>query len=239
MATTYTTNSRLQKPATADRNWDVPVNANADALDAMTAIGSLAVTATETPSASLNVRVTAGSYAKADGTLAAFTGVNPIAILASNTTCLWLTDAGVPTLGAAFPTSAHIRLAKVISGPATITQVIDQRIQCAVGGTGLGFVLKAGDSVNGPLSVVNPSTGVPVLAADPTLRVLGFFGTTPTTQAPIQVPLTDSTTGTASAAIAPVGSSFSASVLNNNFASLTAQINTLTSVLKRHGLMLT
>jgi len=239
VATTYTTNSRLQKPAAADRNWDVAVNANADALDAMTAIGSLSVTAAETPSASLNVRVTAGNYAKADGTLATFGGVNSIALPASTTTCLWLTDSGTPTLGTAFPTTAHVRLAQVVSGLATISQVIDQRIQCATRGTGLGFVLKAGDTVNGPLSVVNPSTGVPVIAADPTLKVLGFFGTTPNAQAPSQTPLTDSTTGTASGAVSAVGASFSPGVLNNNFASLAAQINALTSALKRHGLMLT
>ncbi len=49
VATTYTANARLQKPATSDRNWDVPINANADALDGMTAIGGLAVTTTEIP----------------------------------------------------------------------------------------------------------------------------------------------------------------------------------------------
>ena len=41
MAISYTTNARLQKPAVADRNWDVPINANADLLDGMTAIGGL------------------------------------------------------------------------------------------------------------------------------------------------------------------------------------------------------
>ena len=72
MATTYTANARLQKPATADRNWDVTLNANADTLDAVSAIGGLATTVTETPSATLNVRVAAGSFVAADGTLGAF-----------------------------------------------------------------------------------------------------------------------------------------------------------------------
>jgi hypothetical protein len=61
MATTYTPNVRLQKPAANDRSWDGPVNANADTLDGMNAIGALCVTLAETPSASLNVSVAAGS----------------------------------------------------------------------------------------------------------------------------------------------------------------------------------
>ncbi len=56
LATTYSANARLQKPATSDRNWDVPINANTDALDAMTAVGGLASTPTEIPSATLQVR---------------------------------------------------------------------------------------------------------------------------------------------------------------------------------------
>ena len=239
MATSYTINAMLQKPATSDRNWDVPINANADALDAMTAIGSLATTPAEAPSATLNVRITAGAYAKADGTMALFAGAGPVSVPASSTTSLWLTDAGIPTLGASFPTTAHVRLAQVVSGPSTIAQVIDQRVQCATRGTGLGFVLKAGDSLTGPLSVVNVASGSPVLSADPNLHAVGFFGVTPATQAPPLVPLADATAGTAGVTVSAAGSSFSASVLNNNFASLTAQVNALTAALKRHGLMST
>ena len=237
MATSYTSNARLQKPATADRNWDVPVNANADALDAMTAIGSLATTPAEVPSATLSVRIAAGGYARADGTIASYPGAGAVAIPASSTTCLWLTDAGVATTGASFPTTAHVRLAQVVSGPSAIVQVNDQRVQCATRGTGLGFVLKAGDSVGGPFSVVNPGSGAPVFATDPGLRLVGVFGMTPNTQAPALAPLADATTGTASGTGAAAGASYAPGVLNNNFAALTAQVNALTAALKRHGLM--
>ena len=43
-------------------------------LDGMTAIGGLAVTPTEVPSATLNVRVSGGNYIKADGTIGSFAG---------------------------------------------------------------------------------------------------------------------------------------------------------------------
>ena len=237
MATTYTTNARLQKPGSADRFWDAPLNANADALDSLTAIGSLIVTPAESPSASLNVRVSAGSYATANGTIGSFGGAASFAVPASSTTFLWLTDAGAVTAGSAFPTTAHVRLAQVVSGATTIAQVTDQRVQCATRGTGLGFVLKAGDTVNGLLSVTAPGTGAAVFSADPVQKQIGFFGATPNTQAPSLPALTDATTGTAGSTIANVGTAFSQGVLNSNFASLTAQVNALIATLKRHGLM--
>lgn len=49
--------------------------------------------------------------------------------------------------------------------------------------------------------------------------------------------LTDSTTGTASDTIADVGASFDRSTLNNNFASLTEQINDIRTALRNAGLM--
>ena len=237
MATSYTTNTQLQKPGTADRNWDSPLNANADAIDAMTALGSLAVTPVETPSASLNVRLTAGNYAMANGTIGNFAGVTSLAVPTASTTYLWLTDGGVVTMGPSFPTTAHVRLAQVISGATTITSVLDQRVQCSTRGTGLGFVLKAGDTVTGPLSIASPTTSVSVLTVDPTARTIGFFGATPGTQAPSLAALVDSTTGTAGAAVANVGAAFSQATLNNNFASLASQVNALVAALKRHGLM--
>ena len=77
MASTLTTNAFLLKPATADRFWDIPINANADLLDGVAAIGSLIVTPAEFPSATLNVRVTSGSYIMANGTVGLFQNVEP------------------------------------------------------------------------------------------------------------------------------------------------------------------
>ena len=237
MATTYTANARLQKPATADRNWDVTLNANADALDAISPIGGLATTITETPSATLNVRIAAGPFVAFDGTLGSFLGANPVTVPALTTTYLWLNGSGALVQGPSFPLTAHLPLAEVVAGATTIAQVVDQRVCYSAQGTGLGFVLKAGDTMTGPLTITNPTTGATVASINPVAASIGFFGVSPNTQAPSLVPLTDSTTGTASSTIQNVGTSFSQSVLNNNFAGLIAQVNALTAALKRHGLM--
>ena len=74
MATSYTPNTKLGKPAVADRNWNVPLNANADLLDALAPIGGLCVSPVEVPSASLNVRVAPGSTRSATARWARFAG---------------------------------------------------------------------------------------------------------------------------------------------------------------------
>ena len=127
MSTTFTTNALLRKPATTDRYWDVPLNANADFLDGVAAIGRLVATPTETPSASLNVRVTGGSYRKADGTVGAFPGVSSYTLPGSSTATLWLTDSGMLTSSTSFPTSAHVRIATVVTGASTILSILDER----------------------------------------------------------------------------------------------------------------
>ena len=237
MATTYSTNARLQKPATSDRNWDVPINANVDALDGMSAIGGLVVTTTETPSATLNVAVSPGNFVNSCGLVVGFAGAAFLAIPASSTVAVWLTDAGVLSTGAAFPTSVHIRLAQVVSGPSSLIQVVDERIQCRVAGTGMGFLLKAGDTMTGTLTVASPSTGASQFVADPVNGLIGFFGVAPASQAASLVPLTSTSAGVASNSIADVGSTFSQSVLNNNFASVVSKVDALIATLKRHGLM--
>jgi hypothetical protein len=237
VATTYTANVQLQMPATSDRNWDVPINANAILLDGLTALGGLAVTTTETPSVTLQVAVSAGNYANSTGVIINFAGSSPFVVPASVTTYLWLTDAGVLTSGTSFPTSAHLRLAHVVSGATTITQIVDERVQCSVKGTGLGFVLKAGDTMTGALTISSPSTGASIVVADPVHATLGFFGVTPATQAPKLTTLTSSSAGVASNTLADVGTAFSQTILNNNFASLAAKVDALIVALQRHGLM--
>ncbi len=237
MATTYTPNAGLQKPSTSDRNWDVPINANADALDGITAIGALAVTTAETPSVTLQVRVSAGTYGQADGTVASFPGVAAYAVPASTTTYLWLNPAGALGSGPSFPASAHLRLAHVVAGPGSVARVVDDRVQCSVAGPGLGFVLKAGDTMSGPLTVASPMTGTPLMVADPAARLIGFFGSAPASQAPALTPLAPGSPGVAADSLLDVGASFSQAVLNNNFASLAAKVDALIAALKRHGLM--
>ena len=227
----------IGKPATADRNWDVTINANSDLLDGMSAIGRLVVTPTESPSATLNVRVTSGSYLRADGTIGVFAGVTSFSLTPSSTSFLWLTDSGTLTLSSAFPTTAHVRLAHAVTGASSILATIDERVGPQTCGTGLGFVLKSGDTVSGTLSVSSGGTGVPALVVNPNAQSIGFFGVSPATQAPALIALTDNSTGAPSNSISDVGAAFSQVQIDNNFASLTAKVNAVVAALKRHGLM--
>ena len=192
----YTRNLGLEKPATAERNWDVPINANADLLDGLTAIGGLAVRSAEAPSTTLNVRVASGSYRKADGTVGSYAGSDSHAVPASATTCLSLTDPGTLVAGTAFPTTAHVRLARVVAGSASITSVDDARIQCAASGTGLGFVLKSGDTLGDGANLAF-GTNVGTQIGTAATQKLGFWGVTPTTRpaASAQAALIDGTGG--------------------------------------------
>ena len=238
MASTFTTNAFLQKPATADRYWDIPINANADFLDGIAAIGLLVVTPTEIPSATLNIRVTSGSFIMANGTVGLFPGVSSYTVPASASTCLWLTDSGILSATSVFPTTAHVRLAQVVAGPSTIQGILDARIGPQTCGTGLGFLLKSGDNMTGTLSVVSSTSGAPSLVVSPNgSATIGFFGTAPATQAPSLASLVDNTTGTASSMLADVGPSFSQVLIDANFATLAAKVNSLIAALKRHGLM--
>lgn len=242
MATTYSANVRLQKPTASDRQWDLPINANVDALDAMTALGALAVTMTETPSATLQVRVSPGSFVRGDRTVGQFTGTTTLPVLASATTYLWLDPTGVLVSGPAFPTSPHLRLARVVAGVNSVQQVIDERVQCAVAGSGSGFVLKSGDTIAGTLTIAAPGSGstsplLPVAVVDPVNRLLGFFGSDPASQAPKLSPVTAASGSVAGDALVDVGASFAQSTLNNNFATLAAKVDALIAALQRHGLM--
>lgn len=237
MATTYTQNACLQKPATSDRYWDVPLNANADFLDALSAIGSLIVSPAEFPSATLNVRVSAGFFIKGDGTIASFPGVASYALGASQTLQLWLTDAGVVSSGTSFPTTAHVRLASVVTGTSSIQSISDARVVTQSAGSGLGFVLKTGDSVAGTFSIVSPTTGSSMFIVNPSSSSLGFFGAMPATQASSVASLSDNSTGLAGNTIVDVGPTYSQSTLDNNFATLAAKVNALIATMKRFGLM--
>lgn len=237
MATTFTANALLQKPSTADRFWDIPLNANADYLDGLAAVGRFAVTPTEQPSTSLNVRVTSGVYRKGDGTIGVFPGVASYALPASTRVALWLTDSGLLTSSATFPTTAHVRIATAVTGPASILSIVDERTGPQTCGTGLGFVLKSGDAISGTFSVVTSVGASPVFVVNADVATLGFFGVTPATQAPTLAPIVDNSTGAATSAIADVGSSYSQSTIDGNFATLAAKVNALIAALKRHGLM--
>jgi hypothetical protein len=172
MTTAYTPNIQLGQPATGDRSWGTPLNVNAATLDGLAPIGGLCVTLTEVPSATLNVAVSAGSYLKQDGTVGTYAGTSSEAITLSSTKVLYLdlTASGALTVGASFPTTAHIRLATVATGVTTVSSITDARIACNTVGTIL-------DGIN---LTVGSTTGTQIGTA--TTQKLGFFGHTPAVQ---------------------------------------------------------
>ena len=173
MANTYTPNVQLAMPATGDRTWNLPVNGNAQALDALAPVGALAVVTTEVPSASLNIRVAAGCFLRQGGTIGTYAGSVSQAMMASATSYLYLdlTSSGglaVSTVG--FPTTAHVRLATVVSGLTTITSITDARIAFDV----------AGSFVDGTNLILGTTTGTQIGTA--ANQKLAFFGKTPVVQ---------------------------------------------------------
>lgn len=129
MATTYTSNCKLGKPALADLNWGMPLSANCDQLESFAPLSGLAVTPTEIPSTTLNVAVAAGRYRKGSGVLATYAGLASQAIPAGTAQVLYLDSTGALQMATAYPTTgAYTPLAMVAAGTGTITTITDQRI---------------------------------------------------------------------------------------------------------------
>jgi hypothetical protein len=172
MSNTYTPNIALAQLASGDRTWNVPLNANCTALDSLAPVGSLCVTTTETPSASLNVHVAAGQFVKQDGTIGTFAGTTSQAISANVTRYLYLdgTNSWTMTVNTAYPSSPHVRLATVITGSSTVSSITDNR-QCF---PVCGMIA---DGVNFTLGTV---TGTQIGTA--ANQLLGFYGKAPAVQ---------------------------------------------------------
>jgi hypothetical protein len=180
MATSYTANAKLSKPAVADRNWNVPLNANADVLDALAPIGGLCVAPAEVPSASLNVSVASGKYQKRDGTVGSFAGTASLALGAAAVSSIYLTDAGTLTVSTGgYPATSHVPLATVATGAATVSSVTDDRVVCSVVGTdALPYLpLSGGTLGDGANIALGTTTGTQIGTASS--QKLGFWGATP------------------------------------------------------------
>jgi len=173
MSNTYTPNVQLAMPASGDRTWNVALNANCSMLDALAPVGSLAVTTTEAPSASLNVKVAPGSYLNQGGSIGTFAGVSSRAMTISATNYLYLdlTNSGTLTVNTTgFPSTAHIRLAVVIAGAGAILSIADNRVAFSVIGA-------FADGIN---LTFGTNTGTQVATAPS--QKLAFWGKTPVIQ---------------------------------------------------------
>ena len=137
MSTSYTTNTKLGKPAVSDTGWGPVLTGDFDALDALAPVGGLAVTAHEQPSGSLRVDVAPGRYVKRDWTVGAYAGVSGYTLPPGSVKALYLdaTASYVLTAGSAYPTTQHVRLATVTTGAGTVTSIVDDRVGPIVVGT--------------------------------------------------------------------------------------------------------
>jgi mRNA-degrading endonuclease toxin of MazEF toxin-antitoxin module len=173
MANTYTSNLQLAMPAPGDRTWNVPVNRNSQALDALAPVGALVVVTTEVPSATFNVHVAAGNYLKQDGTIGTYAGAVSTPMTPSTTNYLYLdlTNSGTLAVNTSgFPATPHVRLATVVAGSSTITTITDVRVAFHVVGS-------FGEGVN---LTFGTATGTQIGTA--ANQKLAFFGKTPVVQ---------------------------------------------------------
>jgi hypothetical protein len=180
MSTSYTANLKLGKPSVADRSWNLPLDANADLLDALSPIGGLCVSPVEVPSASLNVRVAPGKYQKRDGTVGSFAGTASLALGAGQVSLIYLTDAGTLSVSTSdYPATAHVQLATVETAAAAVSSVTDDRIVCSVVGTdALPYLpLSGGTLGDGANLALGTTTGTQI--GTTASQRLGFWGAIP------------------------------------------------------------
>jgi hypothetical protein len=194
MSNTYTGQIKLAKPASGDRTWNVPVNANCDTLDALNPVGDLAVTTHEQPSSSLLVDIAAGGFIDQSGTVQTYAGVSGQAIATGTTKTLYLDGTASWALvvsATSYPSTPHIRLATVVAGASTITSIADNR-QC--------FPV-AGSMAEGANLTLGTSTGTKIGTA--TTQKLGLWNATPIVQpsGALQAAVTDSTGSSATGTI--------------------------------------
>lgn len=224
-------------PLDTPEGWVDYINANWDTISFVSAVGGLAVQPrdldTNLQSNSLYIKISAGDYGQSTGPIASYAGSAGQAVPASATTCVWLTDVGVLTTGAAFPATVHIRLARVTTDATRVTAITDARVVTSARGTPGAYALKAGDTFTGTILVGAGGT----FRADPVAGTVGFFGNPGATQAATVAALVDSSTGVASNTVPDVGAAYNQATLNNIHASLTAKVNALIAAIKRQGLM--
>jgi hypothetical protein len=245
MANTYTTNVGLAEASFNDSGWNVTLNTNFTTLDALTAIGALAVQLHEIPSISLNVKVSAGSFRKSDATIVTYAGTASQALTANSTNYLYLTDSGslvVNTTG--FPAATFlIRIATVTTNTTTVTGITDARVPLVSMGANANTIylaLAGGTMADGANIAVGTGTGTKIGTA--TTQKQSLWNVVPIVQpsGASQAAITNSSGGTPGASITAVGATNTGDVsgtINNNFATLWTLLNAIRTAMVNYGSM--
>lgn len=185
MPDTFTT-ANVRKPANNASGWDVLLNDNFDLLQDL--LPRLIVATTEVPSTTLNVKVLAGSFRKADGTIVDYAGTASQALTLSATNYLYLTDAGTLTVNTTgWPaTTYHVRLALAVTSATTVTSIAHDRCLAVASGKNgntvyLSLLGGTFDDSGGVITVGVGTTNGVKLGVGSTSK-LGFYGATPVVQ---------------------------------------------------------
>jgi hypothetical protein len=120
----------LEYPDVRDEGWNAAMERNLTRL-AASLLGNFAVVPAELPSASLNVVVRGGVYANASGALTTVAAPGTVAIPTSATWYLYLTAAGVFTVGPSWPAPGagrFVPLAIVTTSGTVVTSITDARL---------------------------------------------------------------------------------------------------------------
>lgn len=186
MPDTFSTSLNIRKPANNASGWDALVNDNFDLLDAI--LTPLIAATTEVPSTTLNVKVSAGSFRKSDGTIVDYAGTASQALTLSTTNYLYLTDAGALTVNTTgFPAATfHVRLAIVTTDTTTVTAITYPRVLTTASGKNgntvyLSLLGGTFDDSGGVITVGTGTTNGVKFGAGSTSK-LGFYGVTPIVQ---------------------------------------------------------
>lgn len=205
----YTTNEGFPYPALGDSDYVTTTATAWTSLDAVAAVGGLAVARKENPSASVNVKVSAGFFENGSGVRTTYSGTSSQALTANQTNYIYLTTSGVLTINTSgFPSTAMIPLATVIVGASTITTITDSRLAFRAVGSNLSYALLAGAAFTGAVSIstggftvtaggitltagslaladgnnITTGTSTGTTIATTTSQKLAFFGATPVIQ---------------------------------------------------------
>lgn len=131
MSTQYTTDAALEYWQINDKNWHVQYADTCQFLDGFNAVGDLCVTipAAERPtSTTLTVRVAPGLFIDSTGAVVTYVGTAAQAVTASANSYIYLTDAGILTVGAGWPAGWHVRLAVVAADGTHVIGISDARV---------------------------------------------------------------------------------------------------------------
>jgi hypothetical protein len=182
MSDVYSPNIKLATPSAGQATWNNELNANRLILDAINAVGDLAVTTHEIPSASLLIDVAAGLFLDQASIVTSYAGSTSNAVTLSTTSYVYLTNTGTLTINTTgFPAAPtlYVPLAVVVAGATTIVSVSDRRVPFTVVGNA-SLPVAGGTLTDGANVAVGTTTGTTI--ATSTSQKLGFFGKTPIVQ---------------------------------------------------------